>query len=357
MTIKQFAFLFAVVALLNVTLGVMPVHAQTKPVELYVASNGNDAWSGKLVAPNKAKTDGPFATVERARDVVRTLKEKNALAGGARVLVRGGIHYLKSPLVFTPQNSGTSGAPITYTAYRDEKPVLSGGRRITGWRIVNDKVIGRYWVTDLPEVKSGAWNFTQLFVNGERRHRPRLPKNGYYHITHAVEPSAKTQGKGHDRFAFRAGDINPSWHNIGDVEFLMMQIWTMARMRAANIDTQNNTVTFTGQTRTAQWYGAFPKGHRYIVENVQEALREPGQWYLDRTYGSLNTFRAPVKRRRTPLSSRRDWRNCRAAGRCCKTRVGAAHYISWPDFRAFELGHADRRQQLLSGRSSAWWRH
>ena len=30
----------------------------------YVAPNGNDAWSGKMAAPNADKTDGPFATVE-----------------------------------------------------------------------------------------------------------------------------------------------------------------------------------------------------------------------------------------------------------------------------------------------------
>ena len=40
----------------------------------YVATNGNDAWSGKLPAPNDAKTDGPFATITKARDAVRQLK-------------------------------------------------------------------------------------------------------------------------------------------------------------------------------------------------------------------------------------------------------------------------------------------
>ena len=36
--------------------------------EYFVATDGNDAWSGKLAKPNRAKTDGPLATVERARD-------------------------------------------------------------------------------------------------------------------------------------------------------------------------------------------------------------------------------------------------------------------------------------------------
>ncbi|MBK6282561.1 MAG: hypothetical protein IPF54_07745 [Draconibacterium sp.] len=41
-----------------------------EPVEkadFYVAANGNDGWSGNLDSPNFAKTDGPFATIERAQ--------------------------------------------------------------------------------------------------------------------------------------------------------------------------------------------------------------------------------------------------------------------------------------------------
>ncbi|HEY5912131.1 MAG TPA: hypothetical protein VJA21_16125, partial [Verrucomicrobiae bacterium] len=37
----------------------------------YVATDGNDAWSGKLAAPNHAQTDGPFASLAAARDFFR----------------------------------------------------------------------------------------------------------------------------------------------------------------------------------------------------------------------------------------------------------------------------------------------
>ena len=46
--------------------------AETKTV--YVSPEGNDAWSGKLPAPNAANNDGPVATPGRARDLVRALK-------------------------------------------------------------------------------------------------------------------------------------------------------------------------------------------------------------------------------------------------------------------------------------------
>ena len=37
----------------------------------YLAPDGNDQWSGRLAQPNAARTDGPFATPQRARDAVR----------------------------------------------------------------------------------------------------------------------------------------------------------------------------------------------------------------------------------------------------------------------------------------------
>ena len=42
-----------------------------EPVRLYVATKGNDAWSGRLAAPNADHTDGPLASLDRARDAIR----------------------------------------------------------------------------------------------------------------------------------------------------------------------------------------------------------------------------------------------------------------------------------------------
>lgn len=63
----------------------------TAGATLYVATNGNDDWSGKLAEPNVAKTDGPFATLERARDAVRELKGKQAPKEPITVTVRGEV--------------------------------------------------------------------------------------------------------------------------------------------------------------------------------------------------------------------------------------------------------------------------
>jgi len=39
---------------------------------MYVSTEGNDAWSGKLAQPNAQHSDGPFASLAAARDAIRT---------------------------------------------------------------------------------------------------------------------------------------------------------------------------------------------------------------------------------------------------------------------------------------------
>ena len=53
---------------------------------VYVASEGNDAWSGTLRAPNARGTDGPFRSLERARDEIRKRKAAGGLPAGEMVV-------------------------------------------------------------------------------------------------------------------------------------------------------------------------------------------------------------------------------------------------------------------------------
>ena len=64
---------------------------QTPQHELYVSTQGNDRWSGKLAEPNAERTDGPFATPGKARDVIRAARRQGELAGPVTVWLRGAL--------------------------------------------------------------------------------------------------------------------------------------------------------------------------------------------------------------------------------------------------------------------------
>ncbi|MBU0606767.1 MAG: hypothetical protein KKI08_02725, partial [Armatimonadetes bacterium] len=92
----------------------------------YVAPTGNDAWSGTLAAPNKAGNDGPFQTLQRARDEVRKLKAAGQLGAGVTIQVRAGLYQLPETLTLDAQDSGSAEAPVVYQAFPGERPILTG---------------------------------------------------------------------------------------------------------------------------------------------------------------------------------------------------------------------------------------
>ena len=80
---------------------------------LHVAPNGNDGWSGRVAAPKDG--DGPFRTLERARDELRNIKKAGTLpAGGIVVELGGGSYPLAGPLALSAEDSGTASAPIQW---------------------------------------------------------------------------------------------------------------------------------------------------------------------------------------------------------------------------------------------------
>src|SRR6476646_7151098 len=80
--------------------GALPVNGGTSnsspKADFFVATNGDDGWSGTLPAPNPTRTDGPFATVDKARLAAQGLVRSKPIT----IMLRGGTYYQTS-LAFT----------------------------------------------------------------------------------------------------------------------------------------------------------------------------------------------------------------------------------------------------------------
>jgi hypothetical protein len=262
-------------------------------MELYIATNGNDAWSGLFPAPNRTKTDGPLASLAGARDRLRALRDlgnKNqsprptpALTEPVTVWVRGGRYELRAPVVFESADS----FPVLFAAYRNERPVFDGGQRITGWQPTTVKG-RRAWATELTDVAAGDWEFRSLFVNGRRAARPRWPRTGLFQM--AAVPGLKLpagwgQG-GQTTFIAAAGETR-EFKNLRDVEAVYVHFWIEERSPLAAVDVVTRTVTMCRPSRTALVGSPGSQLADYYYDNVFEELGEPGQWYLDRPAGRL----------------------------------------------------------------------
>ena len=107
------------------TLAITGLFGPMQAAEFHVAPAGSDA--------NAGTERKPFATLEKARDAIRAVRP--ARPGTNTIVLHGGEYFLARPVVFTPADSGTPGAPLVIAAAPGEKPVLTSARAITGWRL------------------------------------------------------------------------------------------------------------------------------------------------------------------------------------------------------------------------------
>ena len=279
-----------------------------------VASDGNDSWSGRLRQANAERTDGPFATLARARDAIRAFKTSTGLPpGGVTVTLRGGAYALAEPLAFTAEDSGTAAAPIVYRAAEGDAVRLTGGVRITDWRPVEDRdtlhrlppeARGQVLQADLRAhgvndfgVMASARNWAQsdpgleLFFRDERMTLARYPNDGFLHIAAlSVEDDHDVLGTPgssvgrfriegeHDRLRRWATEPGTMLHGHWFFD------WADQRLTVASVHADTGEIILDDRYphhygyRVGQWFYAF---------NVMCELDRPGEWYLDRGTGVL----------------------------------------------------------------------
>ncbi len=261
-------------------------------IVLYVSPDGNDTWSGRLSAPNDSGSDGPLATIPRARDVVREMKTATGERTSAvTVMLREGVYRQSEAITFTSADSGTARYPITYQAFPGERPVVSGGRVITGWQPdrseqSQQRCAGKLWRAPTATAGHDAqWHFNQLYVNDLRRTRARFPNQGSFLRTDG--PASKGDQRG---FYFHPGDVQ-EWAAREDVIFVVYHSWETSIHHVSSIDMDAGAVQFE---ETAPWsMGRWERQQRYYVENVFEKLDEPGEWFLDRESQAVYYYPLP----------------------------------------------------------------
>lgn len=309
-------------------------------MDLYVSKSGNDKWSGRIPEPNAERTDGPLATIGGARDLIREYKHSALISGEVNVLIRGGRYYIDEPIKFDIEDS----FPVTYSAYAGEKPIIDGGRKIEGWRI-EKKGETEVWVADVPEVAKGKWYFRQLFVNGERRKRTRLPKKGYYWIKDV--PGVGLDGKfleGSDTFQCTEGDIK-KWRNLNDVDVVVIHFWVDERMPIMTLDEKSCLVKSSRRSIFILKDDVAKRYAKYYVENVFEALEESGEWYLDRKEGRLYYVPMPGEELEKVEV------NAPVAGQLLKLtgKADEGKYIEFIKFKGIQFQHSEWCQPAGGG--------
>ncbi len=281
----------------------IPWSADGIPLVLYVAVDGNDSWSGRLEKANGDKSDGPFATIQRARDEIRQLHgQSDLLVDGVMVVVRGGTYYFQAPLELTAEDSGSETGRITYTAYPGEEVRLSGGRSVTDFSAVSDPAVlerldesARVRVQQADLKAQGITNYgppdgggLEVFQEDTPLWISRWPNEGFVRIPELVEqdghqihgiPGSKT-----GKFFFE-GDRPQRWVGEKDpwLHGYWFWDWSDQRQRIESIDLEKKILSVK---EPYHGYG-YRKGQWYYAFNMLSEVDTPGEYYVDRENGIL----------------------------------------------------------------------
>ena len=280
---------------------------QLSGITLFVAMDGNDTWSGSIAEPNSARTDGPFATLERARDEIREIKGSGKMPkGGVTVELRGGVYQRTAPFTLSAADSGCEDAPVTYRARPGEEVRLVGGQTISNFEPVTDPAILKRLppnahenvlqadlrtlppnirITDFGAVEGSG---LELFFNNQPMMLARWPNDGFIKIVDVVGGAPVdvrgTKGDKLGKFVYE-GDRPKRWDEENDlwVHGYWFWDWSDQRHKVESIDTERRVISvlppYHGYGyRVGQWFYAL---------NLLAELDTPGQWYLDRETGIL----------------------------------------------------------------------
>ena len=261
--------------------------------EWHVSPRGDDAWSGTRAEPDAARTDGPFATLERARDAIRA-RRKSGLDEAVTVFVHGGDYLLSRTFQLAPEDSGTADKPVVWQAFRAEKPRLVGGRAIGGWQAVADdeRSGGRLLAADLAAQGLGTAAVSQLVFAGRRQPRARWPNHdpanpyggGWAYVDGEVRPMyAEIPGEDKRSLVMRSVDLR-GWARPTDGEVCVFPRynWWNNIVRIESFAPADRRLTLA-----ADCSYAIRPGDRYFVQGLREELDAPGEWYHDREAGRL----------------------------------------------------------------------
>lgn len=310
---------------------------------LYVSPLGSDTWSGKAAQPDEAKTDGPFATIERARDEIRRMKKDGGLPkGGIIVEILGGRYALSRPVELTAEDAGTATSPVTYRARPGDEVWISGGRVITGWTPVTDPAVlnrldpaarGKVvqaglrplGITEYGDLlhdaewevqwrhhqddnqgeatrgdAAAAQSFVQkhggkieprleVFCNGEPMQLSRWPNQGFTHIDKALgETKFEVRGlPGCREGIFSCVDDRPGrWTKEKDamVRGYWYRDWAVQTHRIESIDPGQRIIQVAKPYHN---YDGYRDGMWFFGLNLLCEIDSPGEWYLDRESGIL----------------------------------------------------------------------
>jgi hypothetical protein len=229
--------------------------------------NGKDSNDGLSLS-------SALKTIIKARDKVRLINA--TMSGDILVYLRGGTYIIDSTISFETKDSGENGFNVIYKAYNDEKPVICGGKKVTGWSLYDASKNIYKAVIDT------GISFRQIYVNGRRAVRARIPN-----LTDIITFAGYYTAISSNPFVVNTSEVS-NWSKLNEVECVWVAHWHEKRAHISSFETNGDktTIDFTSPENASPVLNQATNeetNHKtsYYFENAYEFLDEEGEWYLD----------------------------------------------------------------------------
>jgi hypothetical protein len=312
-----------------ITLATTPI-VSAAGATFYVSTTGSDANAGTIGAP--------FASIEGARDAIRTLKSGSGLpTGGVEVLIRGGTYPVSEAIILNIDDAGTVANPIVYKAFPTEQVIFDGSKTIdpsfvqpvSNTALLNS-VIDATARANLRQIDLTAAGITtaevgalrrmgfssvgnpyiqdapaQFFIDAERQLLASWPNSMLDGVTIAnVVNVGPTALDGDPDWLFNGGTFSYSYtrpvlwtysggSNPADlwIQGVFRRDWQNSFNKVETLNTNTKRVTLAYGEIEGIEAGADGKFHQYV--NVPEEIDTVGEYWIDRTTNTLY-FYAPT---------------------------------------------------------------
>lgn len=197
------------------------------------------------------------------------VQEINAVSGKAPITIRieEGYYGISRTIELTGSRH-----PIIISGTKSKTSIISGSIEVDGWMVMPNGL----WRSQVPNDLKNGYIPDQLFVNGERMTRARIPNDGFFVLADGFKEDA------YHGAVLKSEDIE-AVSKIAKTDNPILTIfrkWTVSKRFLYKTNPSKKALLFAGSDFPS--YNPLASGNGIVIENTLNGIDTPGEWCVDK---------------------------------------------------------------------------